>query len=267
MRICGRNRFRNRTFDNNGFAVLCEAVIVLSVYFKFFYKKHLTNQEFCAIITLLHSSVIRGDKMSENDRSTLNLIHKAAMEEFLEKGFKSASLRNIVKTAGVTTGAFYGYYGSKEDLFKPLVDKVYKHIMRVYKTFHKKFTELSFEEQPRNMGMFSQKAMSDILEYCCKNLNEIKLILECSEGTKYAFMIDEMVELEVEATHRYYETLEKLGRPAPPIDRQLEHILATGMLNAFFEVIRHEMPLDKARNYLSQLWDFQSAGWMKIMGQ
>ncbi len=233
MRICGRNRFRNRTFDNNGFAVLCESVIVLSVYFKFFYKKHLTNQEFCAIITLLHSSVIRGDKMSENDRSTLNLIHKAAMEEFLEKGFKSASLRNIVKTAGV----------------------------------HKKFTELSFEEQPRNMGMFSQKAMSDILEYCCKNLNEIKLILECSEGTKYAFMIDEMVELEVEATYRYYETLEKLGRPAPPIDRQLEHILATGMLNAFFEVIRHEMPLDKARNYLSQLWDFQSAGWMKIMGQ
>ena len=32
------------------------------------------------------------------------------MQEFLEKGFKSASLRNIVKTAGVTTGALYGYY-------------------------------------------------------------------------------------------------------------------------------------------------------------
>lgn len=28
---------------------------------------------------------------------------------------QAASLRNIVKTAGVTTGAFYGYYKSKEE--------------------------------------------------------------------------------------------------------------------------------------------------------
>lgn len=48
--------------------------------------------------------------MSKNEQSTLNLIFSAAMQEFLEKGFKSASLRNIVKEAGVTTGAFYGYY-------------------------------------------------------------------------------------------------------------------------------------------------------------
>ena len=44
-----------------------------------------------------------------------NSILSAAMQEFLEKGYKSASLRNIVKTAGVTTGAFYGYYDSKEN--------------------------------------------------------------------------------------------------------------------------------------------------------
>ena len=55
--------------------------------------------------------------MSEVEQTTLNLILSAAMQEFLKKGFKSASLRNIVKTAGVTTGAFYGYYDSKEDLF------------------------------------------------------------------------------------------------------------------------------------------------------
>ena len=53
--------------------------------------------------------------MSEAEQTTLHLILSAAMQEFLEKGYKSASLRNIVKTAGVTTGAFYGYYDSKED--------------------------------------------------------------------------------------------------------------------------------------------------------
>ena len=60
--------------------------------------------------------------MSEAGQTTLHLILSAAMQEFLEKGYKSASLRNIVKTAGVTTGAFYGYYDSKEDLFEALVN-------------------------------------------------------------------------------------------------------------------------------------------------
>lgn len=50
--------------------------------------------------------------------TTLELIHSAAKAEFLSKGFKSASLRNIVKTAGVTTGAFYGYYSSKRSCLK-----------------------------------------------------------------------------------------------------------------------------------------------------
>ena len=59
--------------------------------------------------------------MRETEKTTLTLIHAAAKKEFLEKGFKSASLRNIVKTAGVTTGAFYGYYNSKEELFDALV--------------------------------------------------------------------------------------------------------------------------------------------------
>ena len=64
--------------------------------------------------------------MSQAEQTaTLHLILSAAMQEFLEKGYKSASLRNIVKAAGVTTGAFYGYYDSKEDLFEALVGEHY----------------------------------------------------------------------------------------------------------------------------------------------
>ena len=61
-----------------------------------------------------------GDTVGENEKTTLELIHNAAKAEFMEKGFREASLRNIAKSAGVTTGALYGYYGSKEELFKEL---------------------------------------------------------------------------------------------------------------------------------------------------
>ena len=76
-----------------------------------------------------------------------------------------------------------------------------------------------------------------------------------------------MVEIEVTATHAYQKVLAELGRPSPRIDPQLEHILITGMFNAFFELVIHEMPLSDAENYLHEMRAFYTAGWMKIMGQ
>ena len=54
---------------------------------------------------------------------TQRRILEVGKREFLEKGFKDASLRSIVKEAGFTQGAFYGYYGSKEALFDALVSR------------------------------------------------------------------------------------------------------------------------------------------------
>lgn len=205
--------------------------------------------------------------MKEIEQTTRNMIHLAAKTEFLEKGFKSASLRNIVKTAGVTTGAFYGYYSSKEELFEALVGEQYTTFMECYCKAQEDFAKLPPDEQPDNMGEISGKCMHDMLLYAYDNIEEFKLILCCSEGTRFANMIDEMVEIEIKGTHDYQEVLEKLGRHSPPINPWLEHILITGMFNAFFELIIHEMPLKEAENYLIELREFYTAGWMKIMGQ
>ena len=205
--------------------------------------------------------------MSESEKSTLELIHTAAKAEFIEKGFQAASLRNIVKTAGVSTGAFYGYYDSKEELFAALVDKVYEYMMGRYQQAHEEFENLPFEKQPEQMGKLSAECMNELLYFSYEHMDEFYLILKCSEGTKYAGMIDEMVELEVASTHKYYRVLEQLGASVPKIDERLEHIMATGMINAFFEMVLHKMPFEDAKVFLQQLNDFYTAGWMKIMGQ
>ena len=55
--------------------------------------------------------------MKLDEQSTQKKILSVAKKEFLRNGFLNASLRNIAKNAGVTTGALYRYYTSKEDLF------------------------------------------------------------------------------------------------------------------------------------------------------
>lgn len=205
--------------------------------------------------------------MGGSEKSTLEMIHTAAKAEFMEKGFQAASLRNIVKTAGVTTGAFYGYYNSKEELFAALVDPSYEYMMDRYRQSHESFESLPMEKQPEQIGKMSSECMYDLLGFSCEHMDEFYLILKCSEGTKYASMIDDMVELEVESTHKYYRVLEQLGTPAPKIDERLEHIMATGMIGAFFEMVLHRMTFEDAKMFLQQLNDFYTAGWMKIMGQ
>ena len=202
-----------------------------------------------------------------DDSITLQKILEAAKREFLEKGFKSASLRSIVKTVGVTTGAFYGYYASKEDLFEALVGEHYDFLLSRFCRAQKEFAEIPPEEQPDNLTSTSGECMYEMLLYAYEHLNEFKLILCCSEGTRFSKLIDEMVEIETKGTHDYLEVLKKIGRPSPPIDERLEHILITGMFNTFFELVIHEMPLEDAKHYLKEMRAFYSAGWMEIMGQ
>ncbi|BDF03556.1 TetR/AcrR family transcriptional regulator [[Clostridium] hylemonae] len=205
--------------------------------------------------------------MSEQGQTTLNMVRKAAMQEFLEKGFKSASLRNIVKIAGVTTGAFYGYYNSKEELFEALVGEQYDYTMNRFCKAQQEFADLPPEEQPDNLTDISGACMHDMLVYAYEHLNEFKIILCKSEGTRFSNLIDEMAEVETKGTHDYLEILKRLGRPSPPIDERLEHMLITGMFKTFFELIIHEMPFEKAEYYLKEMRAFYTAGWMKIMGQ
>ena len=60
----------------------------------------------------------------------------------LEKGYKDASLRNIVKSVGMTTGAFYGYYKSKEELFEAIVGEHYEYIRNRFIKAQQEFAEL-----------------------------------------------------------------------------------------------------------------------------
>uniref|UniRef100_UPI0025B0A6A0 TetR/AcrR family transcriptional regulator n=1 Tax=Enterocloster clostridioformis TaxID=1531 RepID=UPI0025B0A6A0 len=44
-------------------------------------------------------------------------ILKAALQEFFDKGYKSAAMRNIALEAKIPTGLIYSYYKNKEELF------------------------------------------------------------------------------------------------------------------------------------------------------
>ena len=95
----------------------------------------------------------------EETTATLEKIQEAALAEFLDKGFQGASLRQIVKNAGVTTGAFYGYFSSKEALFNALVEPHAAALMGRFMEAQTSFAELPEEQQPDHMGLESSQCV------------------------------------------------------------------------------------------------------------
>lgn len=204
--------------------------------------------------------------MEKNESPTLERILKEAKNEFMDKGYQKASLREIVKKAGLTTGAFYGYYKNKQQLFDALVGEQYEEILNIYKRTLKIFFDLSPEEQCRSMEDITYENMLKLKDYMYDNFDQVKMILCCSEGTKYKNLVHRMAQMDVQATHDFGKTMENMTGNMPTINPVLEHILTSGMFTGFFELIVHDVPREDADEYISQLLEFYSAGWGKLMG-
>ena len=200
------------------------------------------------------------------EKETLEKIHRIAEREFLEKGFKGASLRNIVKEAGVTTGAFYGYYCSKEELFDALVKPHADYLKQNFVREQQVFAQLSEVEQLRQVSHSGEKYMFDILEYGFAHRNGMRLLLMAAAGTQYEDFVHQLVELEIQGTHRFMDVLEHMGKSRIKVGEYFEHTVVSGMYSAFFELFIHDVPYEEAKECAGELMKFYAAGWMACMG-
>ena len=70
--------------------------------------------------------------------------------------------------------------------------------MARFRRAQEEFAALPEEEQPENLSGISGVCMEEMLVYAYRYLEEFKLILLCSEGTRFAGLVDEMAEVETE---------------------------------------------------------------------
>ena len=190
----------------------------------------------------------------------------AAKREFLEYGYRGASLRRIAASASVTTGAIYGCFGGKTELFDAIVGDVYDAFMGNFMSAQDAFKALPPEKQADNVGISGAHYIGWAGVYMLEHRDEFRIILNGSEGTRYAGLVDEMVEIETSATEEFLSALDSVSRARGNISPMLEHIVVSSMFSGFMEIVLHDMSLEEAQEYSRQLREFYTAGWLKIMG-
>jgi AcrR family transcriptional regulator len=85
-------------------------------------------------------------------------ILKTALTLFLQKSFKEVTMNDIVEKTGISKGAFYHYYSSKEKVFEEVINHFFSNIMisnydALSKTSLKDFCEGYLDELEGNGKM------------------------------------------------------------------------------------------------------------------
>jgi len=114
-------------------------------------------------------------------------ILKAAFQEFKDKGFLDASIRNITHNAGISTGSIYRYFNNKEQLFDTIIEPVYNKLFRNVLNLQKSTDSCS---NPIGEIMDIKVQILDIFK---ENSSELLILLDKSKGSKYENIKEHMV--------------------------------------------------------------------------
>ena len=197
--------------------------------------------------------------------NTLERIIMVSEKEFLDKGFRGASLRAIVKKAGVTTGAFYGYFKSKEELFDALVKEHATHLLGFFSNILEEFKNMPLEQQLSSMEEASSLGLKKVFEYIWEHKMAFELIVKSSDGTKYENFIQEISQKDIESTDDFYRILEMQGKSVERIDPLIEQIVINSTFTSFFNLILRDIPKEEAKRGLLQMFKFYRGGWNSLM--
>lgn len=187
----------------------------------------------------------------ERRKQTGQKLIRSGRDEFLEKGYAKANLRDICRAAGVTTGAFYFSFGNKEALLAAILDPVitdYKHMCSVL---------AKREEEDPGTAEDNERQM---MEYLSEHRTEAIILMEKSAGSRYEGFRKQIDMPMQDAFESYFS---KFMGYSP--DRELIRILVSMRLQGYMELIKGDYTVEERIRLAKEIGIHADAGTMALI--
>jgi len=182
----------------------------------------------------------------------------------MEKGYNDASLRIIAQNADTSTSSIYTRFGDKKRLFDALVKGPADEMQRYYCDIQERFSKEPPEYKQRVHFDYAKEKMYELVDFIYDHFDAFKLLIDCSEGAGYDNYVHDLVDIEVEYTLDFIESIGNDSLKTGRLSLELMHILSSGFLRGMFEMVSHNMTRDQAHIYVNQLKRFYTRGWSDI---
>lgn len=195
-----------------------------------------------------------------------NILYFAKIE-FLNCGFKDASLRKISAAARVTTGAIYTYFKDKNTLFEAIVDPVCDEVKVIFQELNASY----YDSDTIISDITLQKSLDDlniIYDFIYNNFDVFRLLVVGADGSSRADFVHTIVEMEVKHTIEYLNSmLNNNNIKHTQIDATIIHTISESYINAILEPVRHNMSHKEALKNLKFLLMFYTGGWQSVCNE
>lgn len=202
--------------------------------------------------------------MPRNKAESHERIVAAAKDEFLTYGFENASMRRIAANAGITASGLYKHFPNKEEMFAHLVQPMLDEFFVLYR--QKEQEEHDAIEQVGAAAAFLNEDALYTMEFIYDHLDAFRLLVCCSQGTRYENYAHKLAEMEEESSLKYIEALRRHGDHVPAFDRKEFHLLVSANVEAVLQPIRHGFTRKEAMHYAETINTFFSKGWKWLCG-
>lgn len=197
--------------------------------------------------------------MTTKNHSLDDGIVRAAYAEFLERGFREASLHKIAENAGVTTGAIYTRYKNKDALFVSLLRDFYGEMEEIFAPTVREY------EKARQAGTteallaaidFEERTYFRLLT---ERYDDCTLFFSRSDGSSVETMLQELMERKTEQTVEFFRQV--YGK-APNADAL--RLLMGSQFWYFRQLLDKRLEEDAMFACLQTILDFTNAGWRQF---
>lgn len=198
----------------------------------------MTTQLACANITDIMND--------ERRKQTEQKLIKSGREEFLEKGYAKANLRDICKSAGVTTGAFYFSFENKEALLGAILDPIITDYERMCSILAKR------EEEDPGTAEDNERQM---MEYLSAHRTEAIILMEKSAGSRYEGFKSQIT-MQMQAAFTSY--FSKFMGNSP--NAELIRILVSMRLQGYMELVKGDYTVEERVQLAKEIGIHADAG-------
>ena len=206
-------------------------------------------------------------RMAKQIEGVSERILTCAKAEFLDKGYTDASLRNIAAAAETSTNSIYVRFKDKEGLFSAIVEPALSEMIERFLKIQEALTHMDGAAQSAHMAEYEDGGTMELVDYMYDHLDEFRLLLDASYGTCFHNFVDELVRIEVEYTYKYMAAAGYPERMGDALTERLLHIVTTSRFESIFEVVRHGMSRDEAREYIHLLSRYHRTGFFAVFGK
>ena len=184
---------------------------------------------------------------------------EAARAEFLEKGFRGASLSRITQRAGLTTGALYTRYKNKDALFCSLVQEVLELAGRHMAGMYQAYSEAQASGDPRQLLNVIRQEESLYLDMLVEHKEACVLLFCRSDGSSLETHLKEMMDRKAEQTEAYFKSIAKPGAEVEGLG-----FIISSQFHFFRQILEKNYEVDKTLRCMKTVTRYMEAGWTAL---